>query len=64
MVVEDKSGEAIEDIFDPATSEVLGDRWVVVDPGKSPSTVGLPKGLVKRANAYLGGKIVDSTHER
>ena len=62
--VEDKSGEAIEDIFDPATSEVLGDRWVVVDPGKSPSTVGLPKGLVKRANAYLGGKIVDSTHER
>lgn len=58
------SGEAIEDIFDPATSEVLGDRWIVVEPGKSPATVGLPKGLVIRANAYLGGRIVDSTRER
>jgi hypothetical protein len=62
--VEKKSGESIEDIFDPDTSEVLGDRWVVVEPGKSPSTVGLPKGVVKRANAYLGGRIVNSTHER
>lgn len=61
---EKESGEAIEDIFDPATSEVFGDRWVVVEPGKSPATVGLPKGLVIRANAYLSGRIVDSTRER
>jgi hypothetical protein len=62
--VEKKSGESIEDIFDPETSDVLGDRWVVVEPGKSPSTVGLPKGVVKRANAYLGGRVVGSTRER
>jgi hypothetical protein len=61
---EKESGEAIEDIFDPATSEVLGDRWVMIDPDKSTSTVGLPKGLVRRANAYLGGRIVTSTRER
>jgi hypothetical protein len=61
---EDNSGEAIEDIFDPDTSEILGDRWILIDPGKSPATVGLPKGLVIRANAYLGGRVVDSTHER
>ncbi|HVW48558.1 MAG TPA: CU044_5270 family protein [Solirubrobacterales bacterium] len=61
---EKSSGEAIEDIFDPATAEVLGDRWILIEPGKSPATVGLPQGLVIRANAYLGGKVVDSTRER
>jgi hypothetical protein len=61
---EGNSGEAIEDIFDPDTSEILGDRWVLVEPGKSPATASLPKGLVIQANAYLGGRVVNSTHER
>jgi hypothetical protein len=57
-------GWANEYFFDPDTSAILGDRWVVVKPGISPSTDGLPAGLVKRETALIGSGIVDSVHAR
>jgi hypothetical protein len=57
-------GWANEYFFDPDTAEVLGDRWVVVKPGVSPSTDGLPAGLVKRETAVVSSGIVGSERAR
>jgi hypothetical protein len=59
-----KYGWANEYFFDPDTAEVLGDRWVVVKPGVSPSTDGLPAGLVKRESALIRSGVVDTERER
>jgi hypothetical protein len=48
----------------PETSAILGDRWVVVKPGVSPSTDGLPAGLVIRETAAIRSGLVDSVHAR
>ena len=51
-------------IFDPATSELLGERTVLADPGQDPvEWKGVEAGLTIRDVAYLQSKVVDSTRE-
>jgi hypothetical protein len=53
-----------EFIIDPATSKLLGERTVLVDPGQDPvEWKGVEAGLTTRDVAYLQSKVVDSTHE-
>jgi hypothetical protein len=56
------SGLRVEYIFDPKTSEVLGNREVITDPAVA-SKLGIPVGTALREAAYLGSGIVDSTQE-
>ena len=58
-----ETGIRAEYIFDPHTSQVLGERDVLVDPGTSSSTAGLPAGLAIRDSAALQSNVVDSTQE-
>lgn len=57
-------GVRVEYIFDPETSELLGKRSVVADPGELPWTKVPPAGTALREVAYLGSAIVDSPRER
>jgi hypothetical protein len=51
-------------VFDPETSALLGQRTVLLDPGRAPLNEGLPAGLAIRDVAHLQSKVVDSTRER
>ncbi len=57
------NGERQEFIFDPATSEPLGERSVLVDPEQEPQWKGYEAGLTTRDVAYLQSVVVDSTRE-
>jgi hypothetical protein len=57
------SGLRVEYIFDPETSEILGNREVITDPAAA-SKLGIPVGTALRETAYLGSGIVDSTQDR
>ncbi len=57
------SGLRNEYVFDPETSAILGQRTVLLDPGRAPLWEGLPAGLAIRDVAYLQSEVVDSTRE-
>jgi hypothetical protein len=59
-------GHGIRDeyIFDPRTSESLGERTVLVDPSGEPQWKGYEAGLTIRDVAFLESGVVDSTRER
>lgn len=61
--LDQETGERGEYIFDPETSVILGQRTVLVYPGRISLYEGLSAGLVIRDVAYLQSKVVDSTSE-
>lgn len=57
-------GERDEYIFDPKTSQFLGERTILVDPSQDPVVwKGYEAGLITRDVAYLQSKVVNSTSE-
>jgi hypothetical protein len=61
--VDQVSGIRNEYIFDPETSEILGENSVLAEPGRSPGWDGIPADTTIRETAYLRGGVVDSTRE-
>ena len=58
-----ETGMRVEYIFDPETSEILGERTVLTDPELSSANEGLPAGTVIRDVARLQTGVVDSAQE-
>lgn len=61
--VDRETGLRSEYIFDPETSEILGERTMLASPGQTPAYEGLPVGVTIRNIAYLQSEVVDSTRE-
>lgn len=51
-------GQRLELIFDPATTTLLGERWIVTSPKRS--GIAVPAGTVFGYTAYLESKVADS----
>jgi hypothetical protein len=59
-----QAGERDEYIFDPETSQFLGERTVLVNPARDPRVwKGYEAGLITRDVAYLQSRVVNSTSE-
>jgi hypothetical protein len=61
--VDQETGLRSEYIFDPETSEILGERSMLAGPGQTPAYEGLPVGVTISDVAYLRSEVVDSTRE-
>lgn len=57
--IDREHGQRLQLIFDPATSTLLGERWIVTSPGRS--GIAVPAGTVFGYASFSGSRIVAST---